>query len=93
MRMIFTGVALAFCLPVSALAQSISNDMSCEQAVSYYEEHGRIDTKAEDQVLPIEEGVPASKRDDVTCDRGGPPEAVFVKTTDKDRCAVAYTCE
>ncbi len=92
MRIVISGIAVAFFLPVAASAQAISNDMTCEEAVAHYEEHGRIDTIDEGQVLPIDEGVPVSKRDDLPCDQGELPGPVLLKTKDKNECAVAYTC-
>ena len=92
MRTIISGIALAFLLPAAASAEAISNDMSCEEAVAHYEEHGRIDTIDEGQVLPIDEGVPVSKRRDLACDEDELPGPVLLKTKDKAECAVAYTC-
>jgi len=60
--------------------------------VAHYEEHGRIDTIDECQVLPIDEGVPGSKRRDLAYDEDELPSPVLLKTKDKAECAVAYTC-
>lgn len=92
MRTIISSIALALFLPAAASAQAISNDMTCEQAVAHYEEHGRIDTIDEGQVLPIDEGVPVSQRENLACDEGEVPGPVLLKTSDKNECAVAYTC-
>ena len=63
--------------------------MTCEEAAAYFEEHNRIDTIDEGQVLPVDEGVPVSKRQDLACDQGELPGPVLLKTKDKDECAVS----
>ena len=92
MRTIISGILFVFCLQSAASAQAISDNMTCEQAVAHYEQHNRIETIAEGQVIPIDEGVPVSKREELPCDEGELPGPVFVKTTDKRECAIAYTC-
>jgi hypothetical protein len=81
-------------LATSANAQMVSNDMSCEEAKAYYAEHGMIQTRDGDQVLPIDNGVPAEKRGELQCEqRGDVSLPVFVTTSDMNECAIAYACE
>jgi hypothetical protein len=92
-RMLVISAAL-FVLPPTANAQVISDDISCEEAKAYYAEHGMIQTRDGDQVLPIDEGVPEEKRGELQCEqRGDVSLPVFVKTSDLEECAVAYACE
>lgn len=89
---IITASIIAFCLPAPAWAQTNSTEMTCEQAVAYYERHNRIETVAEGEVIPLDEGVPVSQRNDLPCEPGSLPAPVFVPTKDKRECAVAYSC-
>lgn len=93
MRILLIPAALvALCIPVTASAEALSNDMTCEEAVAHYEEHGRIDTTVDGQVLPIYGGVPVSEREGMWCDEDEAPTETFVKTKDKEQCAISYSC-
>lgn len=83
---------LALCIPATAWAEVLSNDMTCAEAVAHYEEHGRIDTNHDGQVLPIYGGVPVSEREGMWCDEDEAPTETFVKTRDKEQCAISYSC-
>jgi hypothetical protein len=93
MRIIFTGLTLILFSPVAVYAQAVSNDMTCDEAVKYYEEHGRIDTNVNNEVLPISDGVPVSKQEELKCEEEDVSEPVFLKSKDKAQCVVAYHCE
>lgn len=92
-KFVATSIAI-FLLPVAASAQDVSNDMTCEEAKSYYAEHGMIQTRDGDQVLPIDQGVPEARRGELQCEvQGNVSLPVFVKTSDMEECAIAYACE
>ncbi|MEM6462476.1 MAG: hypothetical protein AAF724_11215 [Pseudomonadota bacterium] len=90
--MLLPATFIALCFPATAWAETVSNNMTCEEAVAHYERDGRIDTIAEGEVVPIFGGVPAAQREELFCDEGEPPDPTFVKTTDREECAVAYKC-
>ncbi len=90
--LLLPATIIALCLPAAASAQAISDDMTCEEAVAYYEKNRRIETRDEGQVLPIDGGVPVSQRNDIACDPGELPSPILLKTRDKEECAVAYSC-
>ena len=90
MRMITlsTLLTIGVLLPDLALAQAVSNSMTCQQAISYYERNGRIQTSSGNTTVPIYGYAPASRRNQMGCT----PSAVTVKTSDQRRCAIAYKC-
>ena len=93
MRILLIPAALiAFAVPATAWAEALSNDMTCDEAVAHYEEHGRIDTNVDGQVLPIYGGVPVSERAGMICDEDDAPSETFVKTKDKEQCPIAFSC-
>lgn len=94
---------LSLMLMVPAVAMSIAitspvrakttDQMTCSQAIATYEKNRRINVRSRHgQVLPIYGGVPASKKGQLTCGRGRVRSGYMVKTIDKKRCAVMYTC-
>lgn len=76
-----------------AQAQQLTNSMTCERAISTYENQGRVTTRTRSgAVLPIYGGVPASKGRTMYCGRERVRNTVRVITTDSKRCVIAYRC-
>ena len=72
-----------------ANAQAVADNMTCQQAINYYEKNGRISKYAHGKnVIPIYNGVPVSKRRQLKCSS----TSIKFKTTDNARCTVAYKC-
>lgn len=74
---------------VGAQAQAVADSMTCQQAISYYEQNGRISKLAGNSAIPIYDGAPASQRSELGC----PTVPIMFKTTDNRRCPVAYKCK
>lgn len=85
------GLALAAANPTFA---QLADDMSCEQAIAYYEKHGVIQVLANGKfAVPVRVGVPVSKASTLQCgDQGQQPRPYTVGTSDAWRCTIAVTC-
>lgn len=87
---------LAFILSAFLLAGTagvanaqIADNMTCQQAVQYYERNGRISKiTTGNTTIPIYNGVPVSQRSTLRCSTS----SVYLKTLDNPRCTVAYKC-
>ena len=88
---IAAGTALAVASP--ALAQ-LADQMTCKQAVAYYEKHGVIQVLANGKfAVPVSVGVPVSQASTLQCNgEGQQPRAYTVTTSDAWRCTIAVTC-
>ena len=85
----FASLFLIQFVATDARAQAIADNMSCQQAVNYYERNGRISKVAHGRtVVPRYDGVAVSKRRQLKCSSIG----IKFKTTDNARCVVAYKC-
>lgn len=84
------GMAL-FAAP--AFAQ-LADDMTCKQAVAYYEKHGVIQVIANGKfAVPVTVGVPVSQASTLQCQsEGQQPRPYNVGTRDAWRCTIAVTC-
>lgn len=83
---LFTAIIIA--QPAPTMAQ-VSNAMTCQQAINYYERNGRIETNANgNATVPIYGYTPASQRSRMGCSSSG----IQVRTSDKRRCTIAYKC-
>jgi hypothetical protein len=80
-------------LPIAANAQTLSNDMTCDEAKKYYAEHRQINVRDGDQVLPIYGGVPGDDPLKLECEPGNEPGPLSVPTKDEARCQVGYECQ
>lgn len=87
-------VAIATSIITTTPAKARTTDqMTCSQAVATYEKSKRVNVRTRNgQILPIYGGAPVSKRGRLTCGRGEVRRGYMVKTTDKKRCAIMYTC-
>lgn len=82
------SVVLPFAFTGGAFAQ-IADNMTCQQAVAYYESYGRISKiTSGNQTIPIYDGVPVSQRSTLRCSTA----SVYLKTLDNPRCTIAYKC-
>jgi hypothetical protein len=73
-----------------ANAQTVTNNMTCQQAIAAYEKNGRVNIRQRSgTVLPIYNGTPLSQKNKLRCSSKSP---TMVPTKDKPRCAVAYVC-
>jgi hypothetical protein len=90
MRLHVAALLIVSCLPAEALAQAVSDNMTCGQAIASYESNGRIYTYANGRTaVPIYRGVPASQRHALRC---ASKRGVMVTTSDNNRCVVGYYC-
>lgn len=87
-RTISAAVLMFQIATASAGAQAVADNMTCQQAIRYYEQNGRISKMAGRSTIPVYQGVSASRRNELRCS----PVGVFFKTTDNPRCPVAYKC-
>jgi hypothetical protein len=83
---------LAFGGPASAF--ELAQDLTCDQAVAYYEKNHVIYVLTHNVVaLPITVGVPVNEPEKLQCpDRGQYPRPYTVETKDRWRCVIAVTC-
>ncbi len=89
MFFVFAPLLLIQFISTDANAQAIADNMTCQQAINYYERNGRISKYAHGKnVIPIYNGVPVSRRRQLKCSSTG----IRFKTTDNTRCTVAYKC-
>ncbi|MBW8638639.1 hypothetical protein K1W69_15695 [Hoeflea sp. WL0058] len=90
MRLIaFSMVAAIMIFQPAATVAQVSNSMTCQQAIKYYERNGRIQTNANgNATVPIYGYTPASQRSRMGCSSSG----IQVRTSDKRRCTIAYKC-
>jgi len=93
-RMLLWGaVALAaFCTPASAF--ELAQDLTCDQAIAYYEKNRVIYVLTNDVIaLPIRVGVPVNDAEKLQCpEEGQHPHGYSVKTRDRWHCVIAVTC-
>ncbi len=91
-RRLFAGLLLTS-MACPAFAQ-LADDMTCKQAVAYYEKHGVIQVLANGKfAVPVRVGVPVSKASTLQCeDQGRQPRPYTVGTSDAWRCTIAVTC-
>lgn len=76
-----------------AVAQPLTNSMSCSQAKSVFAAQGRVMTRTRSgAVLPIYGGVPAAERRSLMCFRDRAVRPVSVITRDNQRCVIGYKC-
>jgi hypothetical protein len=80
--------------PGTASAFELAQDLTCEQAVAYYEKNHLIYVLTHNVIaLPIRVGVPINEADKLQCsDRGQIPHGYSVETKDRWRCVIAVTC-
>ncbi len=85
------GLVLSAAMPASA---QIADEMTCEQAIAYYEKHGVIQVLANGRfAVPVRVGVPVAKAATLQCDdQGRQPRAYTISTKDAWRCTIAVTC-
>ncbi|MDN2578701.1 hypothetical protein [Aquibium sp. ELW1220] len=75
-----------------AFAQ-LADEMTCKQAIAYYEKHGVIQVLANGKfAVPVRVGVPVSKASTLQCDGEGQPRPYTISTSDAWRCTIAVTC-
>jgi hypothetical protein len=87
-------LAAAMLLPSSALADQVSQDMTCAEAVAHYEKNRRIMTINEGQEIPIYQGTPIRQAETLNC--SGDQDSRFdtmVPTKDNPQCVIAAYCE
>ena len=80
-------------VPGTAVAQDVSDEMSCSEAIAHYERYRQINTIVNGQVLPIDQGTPIRQADMLNCD--GDQSSRFetmVKTRDDPQCVIAAYC-
>lgn len=89
MKIVLTSALLLAASATGGLAQAIADNMTCQQATNYYEQNGRISKLAGNSAIPIYGGVPASRRNELSCST----VPIWLRTTDNRRCPVAFKCQ
>ena len=94
MRTLCLAMAAMLALATPASAFELAQDLTCEQAIAYYEKNHVIYVLTHNIVaLPIAAGVPVNDADKLQCtDRGQHPRPYTVETKDRWRCVIAVTC-
>lgn len=87
-------LAAAMALIAALAFAQLADEMTCKQAVAYYEKHGVIQVLANGKfAVPVKVGVPVSQASTLQCDgEGQQPRAYTVTTKDAWRCTIALTC-
>ncbi len=87
-------LATAMALIAAPAFAQLADEMTCKQAVAYYEKHGVIQVLANGKfAVPVKVGVPVSQASTLQCDgEGQQPRAYTVTTKDAWRCTIALTC-
>lgn len=71
-----------------------ADEMTCAEAVTYYEKHNRIWVWASgDDIVPIYGMKPASKIQELRCPIKNSPRPYPVRTQDTDLCVIGYSCQ
>lgn len=88
--LIFLGLVM---LGQFASAGTVVPAMTCDQAIAYYEKHGRIYVSNGYDVLPIYGMKPISKWREVVCrGRNKSRQNYWVRTSDDSSCVIASFC-
>jgi hypothetical protein len=92
-RHLILAAGLMLCAAMPAAAQ-IADEMTCDQAIAYYEKHGVIQVIANGRfAVPVRVGVPVAKAATLQCeDQGSYPRPYAISTKDAWRCVIAVTC-
>jgi hypothetical protein len=87
-------LAAAMALIATPAFAQLADEMTCKQAVAYYEKHGVIQVLANGKfAVPVKVGVPVSQASTLQCDgEGQQPRAYTIGTKDAWRCTIALTC-
>ncbi len=93
-RSAFSILATSTLLAGPANAFELAQDLTCDQAIAYYDQNHVIYVLSHDIIaLPIRVGVPIGDAAKLQCsDRGQVPHGYTVKTKDRWRCIIAQTC-
>lgn len=84
---------LAIAQPIAAGAQQLAEQMTCEQAVGYFEKNGVIYKTANgNNVLPIRQGTPIRKAGGLRCGHDRSEFRYSLKTRDNPRCVISAYC-
>ena len=93
-RFAIAALFVVLLLPSQAAAQALADQMTCEQAINYYEKNGVIYVIANGRfAVPLRPGTPIRQAATLQCaDQGRSPRAYTISTRDTWRCAIAVTC-
>ena len=74
-------------------AETISHQMTCDQAVSHYESASRINVQVNKKdIVPVYLGKPMSRSASVYCSPKSSRGTYTVKTSDSKHCAISVYC-
>jgi len=97
-RLLHCATAAAFLAGIMTLTAHgqirTADQMTCEQAIQYYEQHGRIYVKAHGKnVVPVWLGKPVSKSSPMNCKGSNTGmQWYMLKTKDNNQCKVCSYC-
>ena len=93
LRLIFVAVLVGVVFPSVSNAQTLTNDMYCDDVIALYEQSGRVYTRSRHgTILPIYGGVPARFRSRLRCGPFSVPFAKYVIARDTRQCLISYRC-
>jgi hypothetical protein len=92
--MLLSGVAALVVLSAPASAFELAQDLTCDQAIAYYEKNHLIYVLTHNVIaVPIRVGVAVKDAGKLQCpDQGQRPHPYTVETKDRWRCIIAMTC-
>jgi hypothetical protein len=93
MRAISLAAFLTLALICPALAVTLAEDMSCEQAIRTFQSNGVIYKRAQGgQVLPIRQGKPIRLAEGLSCSHNSARFVYSLRTRDNPRCVISAYC-
>lgn len=75
---------------------AIADNMTCDQAVAYYQQHKRIYKRVwnGDDIVPIYGMTPKAEWRKLVCHgRGKTRQSYYLRTLDVNHCVIAYYCQ
>jgi hypothetical protein len=77
----------------SAMAVTLAEDMTCEQAIRTFQSNGVIYKRTQGgQVLPIRQGKPIRLAQGLSCSHNSGRFVYSLKTKDNPRCVISAYC-
>jgi hypothetical protein len=91
---VLSALAVLLTLSLPAGAFELAQDLTCDQAIAYYQKNHVIYVLTNDVIaLPVSVGVPVKDAAKLQCtEQGQVPHGYSVRTKDRWRCVIAMTC-
>jgi hypothetical protein len=93
MRAVSLAAFLTLALIHPAMAVTLAEDMTCEQAIRTFQSNGVIYKRAQGgQMLPIRQGKPIRLAGGLSCSHNSARFVYSLKTRDNPRCVISAYC-